>query len=1045
MKEKITSDKKLITVLMVLLACVMPLCGEEIHNAAKQGNLAKVKSILAERPKLVNTQDKRSYTPLHIAAYLGHKDIVEILIANGADVRLEDKDGRCPLHCAVCHDHKQVAEVLITDKADVNAKDKNSRTALHFAASGGKHEIVELLITKGAEVNVKNKAGQTPLHFAVYNGHVEVVKVLVGKGADANSKTKSGWTPLRMAMQGGHGTIADFLRKHGAKVGYESSPTVVGELGDATKLSFEGIKTFTPKKIRDGLVMNPDFLLASHPAAAFSKYLEAAQVYVRTGYQHNGFPEVRVTTGFDKEAEKIMVKVREGARYKCGPVRVLGAKRLPVGWFIHRLTHPWPSPGSITEPPKLPDDKYKDDFFANLRNSPEFFRYIDSTGRVVEPEKPIWKTGEPAPFSDSSLRYLTGRVRNIFSEFGYFFPALELKVVPEANKTTAQLLVEILDEGPKGTIGEIGVTGNWKNKREEILKYLDLKVGMEFNRSLVTKTEYLLWRSARFLDYKVTPEAIHPKEPKLKLNIRLNEYGPAPPLVKGFSPAEKTLLKLYDFLSDLPSGQNDIVLSAQGTKQKFLLQMVVSGQKGILLLARKIDGTAQGDILGAAVLARGKLALFSTSRQRKLVFPEVPGQIDVYLSALPDPDATDGKLFVILPSVGYHSKESYQPFRLNIKLAPVFVSYMVHSEDYTYSRDKEVVTVAGKGFQLKMDAESGRLIELASSKPDKYKYSLTIEKGTFDRLAKEIEDTTASYPNEYKSQEPLSSTVTYLAEEQILHSLFMQSSLFENASPEQVARAATVLAKILDKRPLAPLEALIFKGGAGGGEDFTFPPESPETFEAAMKRVISKISAVVFRYCNDLFPQRSWPWTVAREAVFVTGGKGTYTMTELKRIYESKETGPIGYLVTGKLLSSMKSKSPLVRAFAARGLERLSADDFRNDWRLVLEGESVLTQCLVRTADAFRDLNDEDIEALVAVLPPEQATFVRNSVRLLREGKGKPVGEVLRPALDEYWEKALKKKVKAALQKLTIKTPRMVAAAGPDNAADLLRKHGAVR
>jgi len=105
-------------------------------------------------------------------------------------------------------------------------------------------------------------------------------------------------------------------------------------------------------------------------------------------------------------------------------------------------------------------------------------------------------------------------------------------------------------------------------------------------------------------------------------------------------------------------------------------------------------------------------------------------------------------------------------------------------------------------------------------------------------------------------------------------------------------------------------------------------------------------------------------------------------------------------------------------------LERLSADDFRNDWRLLIEGESVLAQCLVRTAEAFRDLDDEDIEALVILLPPERATFVRNSVRLLREGKGKPVGEVLRPALDEYWEKVLKKRVEAALRKLAIKASR---------------------
>jgi hypothetical protein len=45
--------------------------------------------------------------------------------------------------------------------------------------------------------------------------------------------------------------------------------------------------------------------------------------------------------------------------------------------------------------------------------------------------------------------------------------------------------------------------------------------------------------------------------------------------------------------------------------------------------------------------------------------------------------------------------------------------------------------------------------------------------------------------------------------------------------------------------------------------------------------------------------------------------------------------------------------------------------------------------------------------------------------------------------LDEYWQNVLKDKVKAALQKLAVKSQR-VAAADPDNAADLRRKRDAL-
>jgi ankyrin repeat protein len=1028
--------KTLIAALILLSGAVKPVRSADIHEAANKGDIDKVKSILGEKPELVNTKDDQSYTALHIAAYLGHKEVVEVLIANGGDVSLEDKDGRSPLHCAVCHEHKPATEVLISNKADVNAKDKNSRTALHFAASGGQHDIAELLIAKGAEVNAGNKEGQTPLYLATYNGHKKVVKVLIDNGADVNSKSKDGLTPLRMAIEKGYIAITNLLQRHGAKLSYETTPTVVGPLGDTTNLSFEGNKTFTARNIRDGLVTNPDFLLASHPSAPFAKYLEVVQEHVRTGYEHNGFPQVQVTTRFDKDSEKIVVIIQEGNRYKCGPVRVLGAKTLPVGSFINRLTQPWPLPESVTKPPQFPGERDKDGLFVD---STESFRHIDNTGQPVRPEKPIWETGEPAAFSEAHLKFLNKNVRKVLSEFGYFFPALEVKIVPEPNKESAELLVEILDEGPKGTIGEIEIAGNNKNTREQILKYLGLEVGMEFNRSLITKTEYLLWRSGRFLNYKVSPDVINPREPKLKLHIDLNEYEAAPPLFKELLPVEKTLLKLQEHLSNLPYGQEDAAISFHSKEFGTLLRMIVSPQKGILLVAENTDPNGKQVIPGAALLAKEKPALFSPGRQRKLICPAPAGQMEVSMSILPNPNPKEGTLFVLLPGIAFHSEESDQPYRLTIKLAPVAFIYMAYKDEMSYSPGKEVLTITGKKHQLKVDAESGKLIELVISMAGQKEVRLVIEKDAFDQTMKRIEETTAECPNAFNPKEPLSSTVKYLAEEQILHRLLRMSSLCEKATPEQLARAAKVFAKILEKQPLAPLEALFFKSRDESGESFKSPPDYSENMEAATDKLIPLISAVVFRYCNNLFPQRSWPWTVAREAVFVTSGKDAYTMAELKRIYESKETGPIGCLTTSKLLSLVKS--PLAKAFADRGLERLSADDFRSDWRLAFEGESVLAQCLVRTAEAFSDLTDEDIDALVAVLPPEHTAFIRDSARLLREGKDKSLGEVLRPAMDEYWEKTLKKKIEAALKKLTISKQRRADALDRDRQTDLLHRH----
>ncbi|MDP6417820.1 MAG: ankyrin repeat domain-containing protein, partial [Gammaproteobacteria bacterium] len=109
--------------------------------------------------------------------------------------------------------HKEIVELLIAGGADVNAKGYRERTALHEAAANGKNEIVELLIAKGADVNAKDEDGWTPLHHPARYGKKEVAKLLIANGADVNVKDRKGKTPLDLA----NWQTKDLLRKHGGK------------------------------------------------------------------------------------------------------------------------------------------------------------------------------------------------------------------------------------------------------------------------------------------------------------------------------------------------------------------------------------------------------------------------------------------------------------------------------------------------------------------------------------------------------------------------------------------------------------------------------------------------------------------------------------------------------------------------------------------------------------------------------------------------------------------------------------------------------------
>ena len=81
--------------------------------------------------------------------------IAELLIAKGADVNAKVAIwGRTPLHFAAWNGHKEVAELLIENGAEVNAKDNYGRTPLDLASGA----TAELLRTHGGMTGEELKA-----------------------------------------------------------------------------------------------------------------------------------------------------------------------------------------------------------------------------------------------------------------------------------------------------------------------------------------------------------------------------------------------------------------------------------------------------------------------------------------------------------------------------------------------------------------------------------------------------------------------------------------------------------------------------------------------------------------------------------------------------------------------------------------------------------------------------------------------------------------------------------------------------------------------
>ena len=139
--------------------------------------------------------------PLLTCARTGSVDAVELLLSHGANPNItEDWKGQTAVMWAAAEDHAEVVETLVAHGADVNAAATPGQAALFIAVQLGHDATVRALLAAGADVTVTSPGGAPLTHVAATAGHHELGAELLDHGLDPQAVDKRGQTALHAVV-----------------------------------------------------------------------------------------------------------------------------------------------------------------------------------------------------------------------------------------------------------------------------------------------------------------------------------------------------------------------------------------------------------------------------------------------------------------------------------------------------------------------------------------------------------------------------------------------------------------------------------------------------------------------------------------------------------------------------------------------------------------------------------------------------------------------------------------------------------------------------
>ncbi|MFI5252149.1 MAG: ankyrin repeat domain-containing protein [Bacteroidota bacterium] len=165
---------------------------EKFFAAVKEGDLKELKELLSLQPDLATIRSEGA-TALHFAVIHNHRDIVDLLLTNGANPEaVDDEFEATPIGWANEAGHTEMVNYLY---------ERGTHVGFFQAAAFGLTERIRQLIDENiSEINILQGYG-TPLHAAALWAHPLIVQILLNHDADPAMRNMYGMTALEIAQQ----------------------------------------------------------------------------------------------------------------------------------------------------------------------------------------------------------------------------------------------------------------------------------------------------------------------------------------------------------------------------------------------------------------------------------------------------------------------------------------------------------------------------------------------------------------------------------------------------------------------------------------------------------------------------------------------------------------------------------------------------------------------------------------------------------------------------------------------------------------------------